>query len=110
MSFTNFTSGNSHGFGGEYPERVPGQKLSYTDVFDDPNLPGEIHVTVTLKAVSVGTELHIEQEGIPDAIPFAVGRSRCSTWRVWSSRKRRAEPHLKESHHDEEHHLPLVRP
>jgi uncharacterized protein YndB with AHSA1/START domain len=70
MSFTNFTSGNSHGFGGEYLELVPGQKLRYTDVFDDPNLPGEIHVTVTLKAVSVGTELHIEQEGIPDVIPL----------------------------------------
>jgi uncharacterized protein YndB with AHSA1/START domain len=70
MSFTNFTSGNSHGFGGEYLELVPGQKLHYTDVFDDPNLPGEIHVTVTLKAVSVGTEVNIVQEGIPDAIPL----------------------------------------
>lgn len=70
MSFTNFTSGHSHGFGGEYLELVPGQKLRYTDVFDDPNLPGEIHVTVTLKAVSVGTELNVVQEGIPDVIPL----------------------------------------
>ena len=70
MSFTNFTSGNSHGFGGEYLELVPGQKLRYTDVFDDPNLAGEIHVTVTLKAVSVGTEINIVQEGIPDVIPL----------------------------------------
>jgi uncharacterized protein YndB with AHSA1/START domain len=70
MSFTNFTSGNSHGFGGEYLELVPGQKLRYTDVFDDPNLPGEIHVTVTLKAVSVGTELNVVQEGLPDVIPL----------------------------------------
>ena len=70
MSFTNFTSGNSHGFGGEYLELVPAQRLRYTDVFDDPNLPGEIRVTVTLKAVSVGTEIEIVQEGIPDVIPL----------------------------------------
>ena len=69
MSFTNFTTGNSHSFGGTYLELKPNELLRYTDRFDDPNLPGEIHVTVTLKAVSVGTELNIVQEGIPDAIP-----------------------------------------
>ncbi len=70
MSFTNFTSGKSHAFGGEYLELVPHERIRYTDVFDDPNLPGEMHVTVTLKPVSVGTDLHIEQSGIPDAIPL----------------------------------------
>lgn len=69
MSFTNFTSGNSMGFGGEYLEMVPNERLRYTDVFDDPNLPGTITVTVTLKPVAVGTEVHIVQEGIPEAIP-----------------------------------------
>ena len=69
MSFTNFTSGKSHSFGGEYLELIPHERLRYTDVFDDPNLPGEILVTMTLKKVSVGTELHIVQEGIPDVIP-----------------------------------------
>lgn len=69
MSFTNFTSGQSHSFGGEYLELVPGERLRYTDKFDDPNLPGEIQVTVTLKKVLCGTELNIEQAGIPDAIP-----------------------------------------
>jgi uncharacterized protein YndB with AHSA1/START domain len=69
MSFRNFTTGMSHSFGGEYLELVPGKSLRYTDKFDDPNLPGEIQVTVTLKAVSVGTEVNIVQEGIPDAIP-----------------------------------------
>ena len=69
MSFRNFTTGNSHSFGGKYLELVPGERLRYTDTFDDPNLPGEIQVTVTLKAVSVGTEVNIVQEGIPDAIP-----------------------------------------
>ncbi len=69
MSFTNFTTQASHGFGGEFLEMVPGEKLRYTDQFDDPNLPGVIHVTVTLKAVAVGTELNIVQEGIPDVIP-----------------------------------------
>lgn len=70
MSFTNFTSGKSHSFGGEYLELVPNERLHYTDNFDDPNLPGEIHVTVTLKEVSVGTDLRIEQEGLPDVIPL----------------------------------------
>jgi uncharacterized protein YndB with AHSA1/START domain len=69
MSFTNFTSGKSHSFGGEYLELVPHERLRYTDVFDDPNLPGEMHVTVSLKKVSVGTEVSIVQEGIPDVIP-----------------------------------------
>jgi len=69
MSFTNFSTGNSHSFGGTYIEMVPGEKLRYDDKFDDPNLPGVMSVTVTLKKVSVGTELHVEQTGIPDAIP-----------------------------------------
>jgi uncharacterized protein YndB with AHSA1/START domain len=69
MSFRNFTTGDSHSFGGEYLELVPGQRLIYTDRFDDANLPGEMRVTVTLKAVSVGTEMTVVQEGIPDLIP-----------------------------------------
>ncbi len=69
MSFRNFTTGDSHAFGGEYVELVPGERVRYTDVFDDPNLPGEMRVTVMLKKVSVGTELSIEQAGIPDLIP-----------------------------------------
>ncbi|MBZ9994447.1 SRPBCC family protein [Mesorhizobium sp. BH1-1-4] len=69
MSFRNFTTGDSHSFGGEYVELVPGELLRYTDRFDDPNLPGEIEVTVTLKKVSVGTEVNIIQAGIPDLIP-----------------------------------------
>ena len=69
MSFRNFTTGKSHVFGGEYVELVPGERLRYTDKFDDPNLPGEIQVTVALKKVSVGTELDIVQAGLPDVIP-----------------------------------------
>ena len=69
MSFTNFTSGKSHSFGGEYLELVPHERLRWTDRFDDPNLPGEMTVTVSLKKVLVGTEVHIVQEGIPDVIP-----------------------------------------
>jgi uncharacterized protein YndB with AHSA1/START domain len=69
MSFTNFTTGKSHSFGGEYLELVPGKRIRYTDKFDDPNLPGEILTTVTLKEVSVGTDVHIEQAGLPSAIP-----------------------------------------
>ncbi len=69
MSFRNFTTGASHSFGGTYMELVPGERLRYTDKFDDPNLPGEMQVTVTLKRVSVGTEVNIAQEGIPDVIP-----------------------------------------
>ena len=69
MSFTNFGSGKGHSFGGKYLELVPHERLVYTDKFDDPNLPGELKVTVTLKKVSCGTELNIAQEGIPDVIP-----------------------------------------
>jgi uncharacterized protein YndB with AHSA1/START domain len=69
MSFTNFSNRQSHSFGGEYLELVPGELLRYTDRFDDPNLPGEIQVTVTLKKVSCGTDVSIVQEGIPDVIP-----------------------------------------
>ena len=70
MSFRNFTTGTGHSFGGEYVELVPNERLRYTDRFDDPNLPGEIQVTVTLKKVSVGTEINIVQEGLPDVIPL----------------------------------------
>lgn len=70
MSFTNFTTGTNISFGGEFRELVPHERLCYTDVFDDPNLPGEILVTVTLKKVSVGTEINITQEGLPDVIPL----------------------------------------
>ncbi len=69
MSFTSFSSGQSHAFGGQYLELVPYERLRYTDRFDDPNLPGEMKTEVTLKKVSVGTELNVVQEGIPDAIP-----------------------------------------
>ncbi|MBQ4853918.1 SRPBCC family protein [Rhodanobacter sp. B2A1Ga4] len=70
MSFTNFATGQSHRFGGTYVELVPHQRIRYTDRFDDPDLPGEMSVTVTLKAVSCGTELHIVQEGLPAVIPL----------------------------------------
>jgi uncharacterized protein YndB with AHSA1/START domain len=69
MSFTNFTTGESHSFGGTYVDLVPGELLRYTDEFDDPNLPGEMVTTVTLEAVSCGTELSIVQEGVPAVIP-----------------------------------------
>jgi uncharacterized protein YndB with AHSA1/START domain len=69
MSFRNFTTGKSHAFGGQYVELVPGERLRYTDKFEDANLPGEMQVTVTLRPVSVGTDLSIVQEGIPDIIP-----------------------------------------
>jgi uncharacterized protein YndB with AHSA1/START domain len=69
MSFTNFTTGKSHSFGGEYLELVPHQRIRYTDTFDDPNLPGAMHVTITLKKLSCGTEVNITQEGVPDIIP-----------------------------------------
>ena len=69
MSFRNFTTGKSHSFGGQYLELVPGERVRYTDKFEDPNLLGEIRVTVTLKRVSVGTEVSIVQEGLPDLIP-----------------------------------------
>ncbi len=69
MSFTNFSTGRSHSFGGEYLELVPHERLRYSDKFDDPNLPGEMFTTVSLKQVSVGTELNVAQEGIPEVIP-----------------------------------------
>ena len=69
MSFTNFTTGNGHSFGGEYLELVPNERIRHTDKFDDPNLPGEMLTTVSLTQVSVGTEVNIVQEGIPEAIP-----------------------------------------
>jgi len=69
MSFTNFTTGHAHSFGGEYLELVPFERIRHTDKFDDPNLPGEMQTTVSLKKVFCGTELNIVQEGIPEAIP-----------------------------------------
>ena len=69
MSFTNFTTGKSHSFGGKYLELVPHERIRYTDKFDDPNLPGEMRTTITLKKVSCGTELNVAQEGLPDVIP-----------------------------------------
>ena len=69
MSFTNFTTGKSHSFGGEYLELVPNERIRYTDKFDDPNLPGLMQVTITIKKVSCGTEVNITQEGVPDTIP-----------------------------------------
>ena len=69
MSFTNFTTGHSHSFGGKYLELVPQERIRYTDKFDDPNLPGEMQTTITLRKVSCGTELNIVQDGVPDAIP-----------------------------------------
>ena len=68
-TFRNFTPGESHSFGGEYVELVPNERVRYTDKFGDPNMPGDIQVTVTLEKVSVGTELNVMQEGLPDAIP-----------------------------------------
>jgi len=70
MSFTNFTTGQAHSFGGEYLELVPNERLRYTDKFDDPGLPGEMQATVTLRPVSCGTELSVVQEGIPEMIPL----------------------------------------
>ena len=72
MSFTNFTTGQSHSFGGEYLELVPNELIRYTDEFEDPNLPGVMQVTVSLKAVSCGTELNVVQEGIPEVIPVEM--------------------------------------
>jgi len=69
MSFTNFSTGHGHSFGGKYVELVPDERIRYTDHFEDPNLKGELRVTITLKKVSVGAELSIVQEGVPDAIP-----------------------------------------
>jgi len=72
MSFTNFGTGNGHSFGGEYVELVPNQTIRYTDAFDDPNLPGTMETTVTLRQVLCGTELTIVQEGLPEAIPVEM--------------------------------------
>jgi len=72
MSFTNFGTGNGHGFGGDYRELVPSERIVYAEKFDDPNLPGEILTTVTLRAVTCGTELDVEQEGLPQAIPVEM--------------------------------------
>jgi len=69
MSFTNFTTGKSHSFGGKYLELTPHERIRYTHKFDDPNLPGEMQTTITLRKVSCGTELNIVQEGVPGAIP-----------------------------------------
>jgi len=69
MSFTNLTTGSSHSFGGDYLELVPSQRIRHTDKFDDPNLPGTMTVTIEIKKVMVGAELHITQEGVPDVIP-----------------------------------------
>jgi uncharacterized protein YndB with AHSA1/START domain len=72
MSFTNFSSGNSHSFGGTYLELVPGERIKYSDSFEDPNLPGGMITTISLQANSAGTDLQIVQEGIPDAIPVEM--------------------------------------
>jgi uncharacterized protein YndB with AHSA1/START domain len=72
MSFTNFTSGNGHSFGGEYRELVPSEKIRYSHKFDDPNLPGEMQTTITLRKVFCGTEINIVQEGLPAAIPLEM--------------------------------------
>ena len=72
MSFTNFTTGHGHSFGGQYRELVPSEKISYTDVFDDPNLAGEMLTTVTFRKVLVGTEIQVVQEGIPEVIPLEM--------------------------------------
>lgn len=70
MSFTNFSSGRAHSFGGKYLELVPGERIRYTDRFDDPGLPGEMQTTITLRPVSCGTELNVLQEGLPEVIPL----------------------------------------
>ena len=70
MSFTNFTTGHSHAFGGEFLELIPNERICHTDTFDDPNLAGEMRTSVSLKPVSCGTELHVVQEGIPSVIPI----------------------------------------
>ncbi len=72
MSFTNFTTGHGHAFGGEYLDLVPNERICYTDKFDDPNLPGEMQATITLSVVSCGTEVNVVQEGIPEVIPVEM--------------------------------------
>lgn len=92
MTFTNFTTGNAHSFGGEYLEIIPNEKLIYTDQFDDPNLPGQMITTIQLKKVLCGTELFATQEGIPDAIPTEM----CYLgWQESLDKlKRLVEPHI----------------
>src|SRR5947209_3474400 len=91
MSFTNFSTGHSHSFGGKFLELVPHERIRHTDQFDDPNLPGEMQTTITLKKVSCGTELHIMQEGIrmsfPPRLAVSVGKNHSPFWRN-SSRPR----------------------
>lgn len=91
MSFTNFTTQQSHAFGGEYLELVPNERIRYTDKFDDPNLPGVIHVTVSIKAVSCGSDLTVVQEGIPDVNPSkcvtSAGKTRSFCWENWLNLK-----------------------
>ena len=72
MSFTNFSTGNSHSFGGKYLELIPNERIHYTDSFDDPNLPGQMRTTISLRPVSCGTDLTIVQEGLPEAIPVEM--------------------------------------
>ncbi|MGJ1286441.1 SRPBCC family protein [Sphingobacterium spiritivorum] len=72
MTFINFSTGNGHSFGGEYQEIIPNESIKYSDKFDDPNMPGEMTTTVSLRQVSCGTEIHIEQSGIPDMIPVEM--------------------------------------
>ncbi len=90
MSFKNFTTGHAHSFGGTYRELVPFEKIRYTDQFDDPNLPGEMQATITLKPVIGGTELTIVQEGLPEVIAlemcYLAGRSHSPNWQIWWSR------------------------
>ena len=96
MSFTNFSSGKSHAFGGTYLELVPHERLRYTATFDDPNLPGEMQTTIILKKVSVGTEIDIVQEGIPAVIPprraVSAGRNCSPCWPSSRSRRFPADP------------------
>ena len=94
MSFTNFTTEQSHSFGGEYLELVPNALIRYTDRFEDPNLPGVIQVTVALKAVSCGTELSIVQEGIPDVIPVEMCYLGWQESLVWLAKL--VEPEIRE--------------
>ena len=87
MSFTNFSTGKKHSFGGTYVELKPHERMRYRDKFDEPNLPDEMQVTITLKKVPCGTELNIVQEGVPDVIPaeacYSAGRNRWCCWRNW---------------------------
>ena len=100
MSFTNFTTGKSHSFGGEYLELVPHQRICYTDKFDDPNLPGLMHATITFKKVFCGTEVNITQEGVPVSsrprLAISAGKSPLRFWRNWSRRRFRMSREAKE--------------